>query len=564
MIHRFSAGVPRTGSLTGAIALLLQVTAAGQELVFVDGFEDLPASPALIINEIDSDTAGVDTLEFIELYDGGFGGTPLDGHVLVAYNGQFDSSYSLAPHISIDLDGFATDGEGYFLIGNAAVPGVDLVIQDNQLQNGPDAVALYRGEGASFPAGTPLTTVDLVDALVYDTDDADDAGLLGLLLEGQMQVNEAGRGLAQSHSIRRCPNGSGGARRTGTYIPGTPSPGAPNRCGDAALLQGLIINELDYDQPGGDTGEFIEIHNAGTMPVDLSEITIDFYDGGVAGSYAVVAPLPVHLPAGAYFTLCRTVELYPGCNQPLGVAIQDGPADAVALVYREGGVVDALGYAGTPPQPWVEGTGSTADTDADATGLSRFPNGTDSDSNADDFSLRCISPGFANLEAAVDCGVPVFPNPEAGEVLITEVMANPSAVLDLAGEWFEIFNPTGHPLDLAGCSIEDTTGSHVIAQPLVLFPGAYALLSVNADPATNGGLPAVDYEYAGITLANTGDLVQLRCPAGIIDGRTYASTTSGVSEQRGFDYGENLWCAGTIPYGNGDLGTPRAQNELCP
>jgi len=36
-----------------------------------------------VINEIDSDTPGMDTREFIELYDGGSGGTPLDSLTLV-------------------------------------------------------------------------------------------------------------------------------------------------------------------------------------------------------------------------------------------------------------------------------------------------------------------------------------------------------------------------------------------------------------------------------------------------------------------------------------------------
>ena len=40
------------------------------------------------INEVDSDTPGTDALEFIELTDGGIGNTPLDGLVVVLYNGS--------------------------------------------------------------------------------------------------------------------------------------------------------------------------------------------------------------------------------------------------------------------------------------------------------------------------------------------------------------------------------------------------------------------------------------------------------------------------------------------
>ena len=59
---------------------------------------------------------------------------------------------------SYDLDGYSTDGNGYFVLGNAAVSGVDLVFSDNGLQNGADAVALYTGGDTDFPNGTPVTT----------------------------------------------------------------------------------------------------------------------------------------------------------------------------------------------------------------------------------------------------------------------------------------------------------------------------------------------------------------------------------------------------------------------
>jgi Tol biopolymer transport system component len=183
------------------------------------------AIPPLIINEVDSDTPGSDTMEFIELFGGGVGNTPLDGLVLVFYNGSNDQSYA-----AFDLDGFSTDANGYFVLGNAAVPGVDLVFADNTLQSGADAVALYFANAADFPNGTLVTTTNLIDALVYDTDDADDAGLLVLLNPGQSQVNEGGGGDSAAESNQRCPNGSGGARNTNTYGQGVPTPNAANTC----------------------------------------------------------------------------------------------------------------------------------------------------------------------------------------------------------------------------------------------------------------------------------------------------------------------------------------------
>jgi hypothetical protein len=98
------------------------------------------------------------------------------------------------------------------------------------LQNGADAVALFAGNATDFPNGTVVSTTNLIDAMVYDTDDADDPGLLVLLNADQPQVNENGGGSGTTHSSGRCPNGSGGARNTSTYQQAAPSPGAPNIC----------------------------------------------------------------------------------------------------------------------------------------------------------------------------------------------------------------------------------------------------------------------------------------------------------------------------------------------
>ena len=78
-------------------------------------------------------------------------------------------------YAAFDLDGFVTNAQGYFTIGNPGVPGVDLIFNPGAaglLQNGADAVALFAGNAADFPNGTAVTTTNLQDAIVYDTDDA--------------------------------------------------------------------------------------------------------------------------------------------------------------------------------------------------------------------------------------------------------------------------------------------------------------------------------------------------------------------------------------------------------
>lgn len=180
----------------------------------------------VIINEVDADTDGTDVLEFVELYDGGEGNTSLDGLTLVFFNGSVDTSYA-----AYDLDGFSTDANGYFLLGNAAVvPTPSIVFADNFLQNGADAVALYQDDAVNFPNGTAVTTTNLLDAIVYDTSDADDLELLVLLNAGQPQVNEGDVGNSAADSSQRCANGSGGRLNTSTYDQFAPTPGTDNLC----------------------------------------------------------------------------------------------------------------------------------------------------------------------------------------------------------------------------------------------------------------------------------------------------------------------------------------------
>lgn len=185
-----------------------------------------PMTPNVVINELDSDTAGADLLEFVELYDGGAGNTDLSGLVVVFYNGSVDTSYA-----AYDLDGFTTDANGYFVLGNSGVtPTPGIVFASNNLQNGADAVALYAADSAAFPNGAALTTENLLDAVVYDTADADDPELLALLNAGEPQVNEDANANKDFESIGRCPNGEGGARNTGGFATRAPTPGAANDC----------------------------------------------------------------------------------------------------------------------------------------------------------------------------------------------------------------------------------------------------------------------------------------------------------------------------------------------
>ena len=170
-------------------------------------------SAQIVINEIDADQSSSDTAEFIELYSSN-PNTSLDGYILVFFNGSNDSSYK-----TIDLAGLSTDANGFFVLGNAGVVNANVELPLNSLQNGQDALALYQDSVANFSNGTATTTVNLIDAIVYDTSDPDDTVLLnGLGEETQWNENINGSGTSESLQLQS----------DDTYAALTPTPGATN------------------------------------------------------------------------------------------------------------------------------------------------------------------------------------------------------------------------------------------------------------------------------------------------------------------------------------------------
>ncbi len=199
-----------------------------------------PLEAAIVINEVDADTVGTDAAEFVELYNTGASAVTLTDYVLVFFNGSNDQSY-----LTLSLSALTVPAGGYVVIGNPGVANLSSVtFAGNILQNGQDAVALYSGvaSAAAFPNATavasPPAGAVLVDAVVYDTADPDDPGLLAALTPGQPQIDEGAGGAggaAEANSISRSPDG-GTPLDTSTYVAKTPTPGATNGVGGAPVL----------------------------------------------------------------------------------------------------------------------------------------------------------------------------------------------------------------------------------------------------------------------------------------------------------------------------------------
>ncbi len=160
--------------------------------------------------------------------------------------------------------------------------------------------------------------------------------------------------------------------------------------------------------------------------------------------------------------------------------------------------------------------------------------------------------------------------PAAGDVLITEIMANPTELVDTEGEWFELYNTTTRSIELGGLVLHDEDSDrHVIAGSVIIEPRSYAVF-VRA----TGGAPSWNYQYRGISLANSEDELYLATPGGdVISSIVYTETFSvpvGASislDPSSFDLAGaadlDNWCPSTSTFFTGDRGTPMEPNDPC-
>ncbi|CAH1262985.1 Hypp2610 [Branchiostoma lanceolatum] len=343
--------------------------------------------PCVIINEINVDQPGTgrDTAEFVELYDTGMGNQSLDGLTLVFYNGGKDTSYD-----TIDLSGYHTNSDGYFVIGSQNIPNADIVLGTrNLIQNGPDAIALYHSPASEFPQGSYITNDNLVDAVVYGTDDDVDTELLRILLPGQPQLNESPRSGDVDLSLSRC---SCCARRdVSSFGLAVPTPGGSNQnCSfrnetfvdsTVAHQQEVRVNELSARQVGQ---EWVELFDGGHGNLALDNMVVVLYSRRNSSSYysieltgnrtdrngylligspAVTPPPHIVIDSSAWFLNSPgAVALYHGKRLgdfSVGSNITtEGLVDAVVYGTRD---VDRLLNILTPDQPAITAaTGNTA------------------------------------------------------------------------------------------------------------------------------------------------------------------------------------------------------------
>lgn len=112
---------------------------------------------------------------------------------------------------------------------------------------------------------------------------------------------------------------------------------------------------------------------------------------------------------------------------------------------------------------------------------------------------------------------------QIGEVIVSEIMSDPSPTVDLPEvEYLELYNRTNAWLDLSGYSVVVATDT-VLLQNISVFPNSFVLLTSTPTKISFNGLDNLNQARGFVSLSNTGTTIQILDPAGsVIDSVTYS------------------------------------------
>jgi predicted extracellular nuclease len=284
--------------------------------------------------------------------------------------------------------------------------------------------------------------------------------------------------------------------------------------GAGAVSTSLVINEIDYDQPSTDDGEFLELRNVSGSAIDLDPYVVELVNGngGGAAVYQTIDLPGVTLAAGDHYVVCANPATTPGCDLdvlPDSNLIQNGAPDAIGLRLGPT-LVDALSYEGDSGAPYTEGSGvGLEDTAGTGEGLSRCPDGSDTDQGNVDFALRGITPGSAN--ACPPRGPPFGTCGDSQETPI-HVIQGPGATSPVSGSERVV----------EAVVVGDFQGSAGLNGFFVQEEDA----DTDADPQTSEGL----FVFApGSPEVAAGDLVRLQGTVGEFNGKTQLAGVSNLA-----------------------------------
>jgi predicted extracellular nuclease/endonuclease I len=268
------------------------------------GDEISSTSTLVFINEFHYDNASGDTGEAIEI--AGSAGTDLSGVNLVLYNGSNGTVYN-----TISLSGVLQNQQNGFGTASFDISGIQ--------NGGPDGIALVDAAD------------NIIQFLSYEgTLEATNGPAVGMTSE-DVGVSEPGS-TPIGHSLQL--SGTGSRYEDFVWVAAAQNTFSEVNNGQDFVALVPFINEIHYDNTGGDSGEAIEV--AGVTGTDLSTFSLVLYNGS---------------NGTVYNTIELSGELTDQQNG-FGTAsfdisgIQNGAPDGIALVDAANNVIQFLSYEG--------------------------------------------------------------------------------------------------------------------------------------------------------------------------------------------------------------------------
>lgn len=351
---------------------------------------------------------------------------------------------------------------------------------------------------------------------------------------------------------------------------------------------GVVFTELLPDPAGADSGqEWMELHNPGSAAVDLKGLLLYAArpDGSQERAYLFETSVPMEPKGYVVLGDVRSGEPVAPVSHSYGDTLGSLGNSGGLVGLRCGDViVDEVRYVG----PVRSGVSRMYDGRLVPDATDNDEPGRWCDAPASGTGPRA-SPGAANPPCpggSADGGVPVgtclssgtarsVSSPRPGDLVITEILADPKAVADTSGEWVEVY--ALRDVDLNGVTLANEGSGRATLEAsdcLSLRAGAFGVLARSVEASANGGLPRVLGTFS-FGLGNGQEPHALRLLLGdtLLDEVAWASAaTPGVSQQLDPSRKDatrndapDAFCPTPegISYNAVDRGTPGAENRPC-
>ncbi len=406
------------------------------------------AGPSIRFSEIMYNPPGGDPYEFIELVN--VGGTPADlsGFSLDGVNFRFPSPFPpLAPGAHLVLAN--EDAPDLFA---ARYPNLTVAgFFSGSLNNGGETLSLRDR------AGQPVESLTWSDQLGWPT--AADGG---------------GRSLERSDL-------SGDPNALASWHPSAALGGSPAQPNSTPVQPSVRLHEVSA-QPG-DADDWIELHNPGSSPLDLSFWSLTD-DPSLPRRW--IFPAGSQIPPNGFLVVrCQPNGPSGDLVAPFGLS---SSGEQIVLFNPQSLTIDSLAYG-----PQAQG----------------FTTG------RDPLSARWIlcepSPGSPNEPALLG---------QPREVRLNEFLADS----DDGDDWIELHNPSPLPVALSGGFLLTSNATFRISAPAFLAPGGFATFIADENPGPN---------HLNFKLPAAGGMIEWRTPDGLLADRVeYRTQIPGVTSGR--------------------------------